>query len=158
MMKKWRTWVCTAVGGVFGFCILYVAFQEAVGGHGTYSVWGLASLLGLAIGMGNEYRAWAGMFVWPLVQWAFLGLCLGKMVFERKRSWYLGIVGVGMTYLIAVPIGLARLPAYASIEKVYAEVGAGALLGVAMILGAICLRRLAAPGRGPHTDRGSGLT
>ena len=88
------------VGAILGVVLTAAAFAEAGGGHGTYTLWAIASLPGLAFGIGRTYAMFS-MLTGPILQWTVLGLCVGMVVSGRRALWAFGILGVGVAYIVA---------------------------------------------------------
>jgi hypothetical protein len=92
------------VGAVFGAMLTFAAVCQAGGGHGSYTLWAVASLPSLAIGMGQPY-ALLCMFGVPVVQWLVVGLCVGKVWSGKGGRWAFGVFGVGVAYFVTWLVG-----------------------------------------------------
>ena len=139
------TWISTAGGLVFGLALLSAAFSQARLGHGTYTIWAVASLPALVLGLGQLVAP--VMFVLLGLQWAAIGLCISKTVTEKSPLWSLGALGIGVAYIAASVLGHERLRDHLDGSTAHKAAAAGLAVGIVMIVGALLMAWLAAARR-----------
>jgi hypothetical protein len=131
MQKAAVTFLFYFGGFVVGLALLVGASWEAAGGRGSYTLWGIAGLPGLVLGIGTRWSLLT-MFVLPVLQWPVVGLCLGKVIAEKRPAWSLGTLAIAAAYILAALLGRARL--HATLVNATADRAAWAGLGFGIVL------------------------
>lgn len=127
------------VGFMLGLLLVVAAFWEARLGHGTYTLWAIASCPGLVLGLGSPTFG-ISLFLSPLFQWTLIGFAVAKVAVGRKIGWSYVIMGMGGASIFAALIGHSAMRGVLSSAAADNAAIAGFVVGVVLMVAGLILR------------------